>query len=211
MSKTPLLCQAAFGPVDYFAQLTKGRAIIEKHAHYSRQTYRNRYNIMAANGSLALTIPVEKNKNQKIEDKDVKIAYHTPWQQNHWQSLISAYNSSPFFQFYCDEIEPFFAKKHTWLFDFNMKSTELLCELIGIDIDITYTEEYLHTSADNMLDLREVIHPKKPSDDTFSGITTIPYKQVFGERHGFQAHLSILDLLFNKGPETILVLEAMKG
>jgi hypothetical protein len=211
MSKTPLLCQTSFGPVDYFAQLTVGRAIIEKHAHYSRQTFRNRYSIMAANGSLSLTIPVEKKKNQKIEDKDVKIACHTPWQHNHWQSLVSAYNSSPFFQFYCDEIKPFFAKKHNWLFDFNLKSTELLCELIGIDVDITFTEEYLHNSAADILDLREVIHPRKQPDEALTGLTTIPYKQVFDERHGFQPHLSILDLLFNKGPEAILVLEAMKG
>ncbi|RCW34507.1 WbqC-like protein [Marinilabilia salmonicolor] len=210
MLETPLLCQACFGPVEYFAQLSKGKAIIEKHSHYTRQTYRNRYNIMAANGSLSLTIPVEKEKNRKVHDKDVKIAYHTPWQHNHWQSLVSAYNSSPFFQFYADEIEPFFTKKYSRLFDFNLDSTNLICDLLGIDVEINFTEEFVNSQSDEILDLREHIHPKKTINPILTGTSTVPYKQVFDERHGFQPNLSILDLLFNKGPEAFLVLEEMK-
>ena len=211
MIKTPLLSQAAFGPVEYFAQLTKGSVILEMHSHYNRQSYRNRYHIMGANGQLALSIPVEKNKNGKVTDKDVKIAYHTPWQHNHWHSLVSAYNSSPFFQFYSDEIEPFFRDKHPNLFDFNLKSTELLCELLGIDVKIDLTDDFIDPEHNDFLDLRDHIHPKAPINRALTGTSTIPYKQVFDERHGFQPNLSILDLLFNKGPEALLVLEEMNG
>ncbi len=211
MPLTPLVTQASFGPVQYFAHLTKGRVIIEKHSHYTRQTYRNRYRIVAANGPLSLSIPVEKKKNQKVADKDVKIAWHTPWQHCHWHSLVSAYNSSPFFQYYCDDLEPFFSQKYTWLFDYNLKSTEVICELLGIDMEIDFTEEFQHHPGGDILDLREAIHPKKNErNGDLTGVTTVPYKQVFDERHGFQSNLSILDLLFNKGPEAVLVLEEMR-
>ena len=211
MSFTPLLSQTSFGPTGYFALLAKGHAIIEKHSHYTRQTYRNRYNILAANGPLSLSIPVEKQKNQKVADKDVKIAWHTPWQHNHWHSLVSAYNSSPFFQFYCDDLEPFFTKKYKWLFDYNMESTEIICELLGIDVKIDFTKEFHHHPEEDIIDLREAIHPKKiDQNGDLTGVTIIPYKQVFDERFGFQENLSILDLLFNKGPEAVLVLEEMK-
>ncbi|PWD98077.1 WbqC family protein [Marinilabilia rubra] len=207
MIKRTLLSQACFGPVEYYACLNKGPAIIEKHSHYSRQSYRNRYNIVGANGPLALTIPVEKQKSQKVADKDVKIAYHTPWQNNHWNSLVSAYNSSPFFQFYCDEIEPFFKEKHTWLFDFNIKTMEVISDLLGIDLQISFTDEFMNIPGKEILDLRESIHPKKPLKSGDSFFKPIAYKQVFDDRHGFISNLSILDLLFNKGPEAILVLE----
>lgn len=206
-----MLCQACFGPVEYFAQLSKGKVIIESYSHYTRQTYRNRYHIMAANGPLSLTVPVEKEKNKKVYDKDVKIAYHTPWQHNHWHSLVSAYNSSPFFQFYADELEPFFTKKHTRLLDFNLDSTRLICELIGINVEINFTEDFFDSPKNDSLDLREHIHPKKAINAELTGTSTIPYKQVFDERHGFQPNLSILDLLFNKGPEASLILDEMNG
>jgi hypothetical protein len=212
MSHMPMLSQASFAPVRYFAHLAKGPVIIEKHSHYTRQTYRNRYNILAANGPLSLSIPVEKKKNQKVADKDVKIAWHTPWQHNHWHSLVSAYNSSPFFQFYCDELEPFFRQKYTWLFDYNLKSTDVICDLLGIDMEIEFTEEFQHHPKGDIIDLREAIHPKKDDPNgNLTGPITVPYKQVFDERHGFQPNLSILDLLFNKGPEAVLVLEEMKS
>ncbi|WP_462318055.1 WbqC family protein [Marinilabilia sp.] len=202
-----LLCQACFGPVEYFTYLNKGPVIIEKHSHYSRQSYRNRYIILGANGPLSLTIPVEKQKNQKVADKDVKIAYHSSWQNNHWHSLVSAYNSSPFFQFYCDEIESFFKEKHTWLFDFNLKATNVISELLGIDTDISFTGEFIETPDKDILDLRESIHPKRSTEENNTSFSPVPYKQVFDDRYGFVPNLSILDLLFNKGPEAVLVLE----
>jgi hypothetical protein len=206
MKKRIYLLQASFGPVEYFAHLNKRPVIIEKYAHYMRQTYRNRYNIMAANGPQCLSIPVEKIKNIKVPDKDVKIAYHTPWQHNHWNSLVSAYNSSPFFQFYCDEIKVFFKEKYKWLFDFNLQSIQVIANLIGITPEISFSEGFIKEADEDILDLREAIHPKKTTDPR-SGFTAVFYKQVFDDRFGFVPNLSILDLLFNKGPEAILVLE----
>ena len=208
MIKKTLVSHAAFGPIEYFAHLTKGPVIIEKNSHYSRQTFRNRYVIMGANGPLPLTIPVENKKGEKTLDKDVRIAYHTHWQSNHWHSLISAYNSSPFFQFYSDEIEPFFKEKYKWLFEYNIKATKIISELLGFEPNISFSDAYITPPAPEILDLRESIHPKRKSEVKTKQYNPVPYKQVFDDRHGFTPNLSILDLLFNKGPEAILVLQA---
>lgn len=207
MNTTSLLSHACFAPVEYFVELLYRPVIIEKHSNYLRQTYRNRFQIMGANGPLSLSIPVEKSRGQKLMDKDVRIAYHTPWQNNHWQSLISAYNSSPFFQFYRDDIESFFTRKYKFLFDFNLEATEVISELLEIDTRISFTSEYIHEPYNEIVDLRESIHPKKNNINPTGLFKPVKYKQVFDERHGFIPNLSILDLLFNKGPEAYLMLE----
>ncbi|MGQ1891255.1 WbqC family protein [Thermophagus sp. OGC60D27] len=207
MIKQLLLSQACFGPVPYFVLISKAeKAIIEKHSNYQRQTYRNRYKILGANGPLTLSIPIEKGKNIKTKDKDVKIAYHTNWQANHWKSIVSAYNSSPFFQFYRDDFEPLFFDKHTYLLDLNLKITHLICQILDIDTPIETTSQYEKEPGNNIRDLREAIHPKKPVEKAALFVPTIPYKQVFDDRFGFVPNLSILDLLFNKGPEAALLL-----
>ena len=207
MRKKTLLSHATFGPVQYFTHLKHGPVIIEKHSNYTRQTYRNRYIIAGANQPLPLSVPVEKDHGTKIPDKDVRIAYHTPWQKIHQRSIVSAYNSSPFFEFYMDEILPFFEKKFTFLMDFNLESLNILCELTGIDADISFTEEFEKNPSHDILDLRDHIHPKKSCQQNDPLFNPQPYKQVFDDRHGFVPNLSILDLLFNKGPETPLVLK----
>ncbi len=206
MTKT-LLLPACFGPVQYFACLYNMPAIIEKHANYTRQTYRNRYVIMGPNGPITLSVPIEKDPRQKVPDKDVKIAYHTPWQKIHWRSLVSAYNSSPYFQYYRDEIETFIFEKHTYLFEFDVKSTELVTELLGFEPDISVTDEYMMDPNNNIIDMRDIIHPKRDIDKETSIFKIHPYKQVFDDRHGFVPHLSMLDLLFNKGPESQFILD----
>lgn len=198
---------ACFGPVEYFVHLNHRHVTIEKHGNYIRQTYRNRYLIMGANAPLTLSVPVEKEKHQKVPDKEIKIAYHTPWQNNHWRSIVSAYNSSPFFEFYRDEIEPLFTRKYTFLFDFNMETIHLMAELLNLDADITFSEAYKKHADESILDMREFIHPKKTPMEPNAFFVPEPYKQVFDDRHGFMPNLSILDLLFNKGPESELVLE----
>jgi hypothetical protein len=202
-----LLLQACFAPVSYFVHLYHRPVIIEKHSNYSRQTYRNRYEIMGANGFLSLSIPIEKSKEQKIADKDVRIAYHTPWQKTHWRSLISAYNSSPFFEFYRDDLEPFFTGKYNYLLDFNLKAIEVMTDLLGFEADIILSEEYINNPGEDILDTRESIHPKRDQKENTGNFESVAYKQVFDDRHGFAADLSILDLLFNKGPEAQLILE----
>lgn len=207
MTAKTLLTHAAFGPLQFFTHIARGPVVIEKHAHYERQSYRNRYIIGAANHPLHLSIPVEKGYSLKIPERDVRIAYHTPWQKNHWRSIVSAYNSSPYFEFYMDDLLPFFEKKYTFLLDFNMEATMLLCELTGIDADISFTEEFAKRPDDDVLDMRGHIHPKRSYKEYDPFFIPHPYKQTFDDRHGFVPNLSILDLLFNKGPESRLVLK----
>jgi hypothetical protein len=201
--KTVYLSTAYLAPTVYYAKLLSGRAVIEKHCHYVRQTYRNRCIIATANGLLPLSIPVEKAETPKILTKDVRIASHGRWQHLHWNAIVSAYNSSPFFEYYADDFRPFYEKKQTFLFDFNEALRELICELIDINPLISYSETYL-PEVEN--DFRELIHPGKnylSIDETF---VPTPYYQVFREKYGFQANLSIIDLLFNMGPESSLML-----
>jgi hypothetical protein len=208
MPQRTLLSHACFGPVQYFVHLTRGPVIIEKYANYSRQTYRNRYIIAAANKPLSLSIPVEKGNATKIPDKDVRIAYHTPWQKNHLRSIISAYNASPFLEFYIDDLMPFFEKKYTFLMDFNLKATELICNLLELNTQISFSETYIQEPPkDEILDMRDRIHPKRPFKTEDPVFQPLSYNQVFDERHGFVANLSVLDLLFNKGPEARMILE----
>ncbi len=207
MVEQQLFSHAYFGPVQYFAHLSRGNGFIERHGNYSRQSYRNRCVIAGANEPLTLSVPVEKGRSHHIPDKDVKIAYHSNWQKQHWRSIVSAYNASPFFQYYRDEVYPFFITKTTFLFDLNMAITRLMMELTGIEGEISFTGEYLSPAGSNIVDLRELIHPKRPASRWDPSFLPIPYKQVFDQRHGFIPNLSILDLLFNKGPEAVLVLE----
>ncbi len=207
MIKTPLLSPTYFGPIQYFTHLAGGKAVIEQHSHYTRQTYRNRCVILGANDRLTLSVPVEKGRSHNMADKDVRIAYHTPWQRLHWRSIVSAYNASPFFQYYQDDIYPFFTKTIPFLFDLNMDLIRLMIELIGIESDISLTEGYQNEPGPDILDLRETIHPKNESTRYDQQFRAVAYKQVFDQRHGFVPNLSILDLLFNKGPESILIIE----
>lgn len=207
MTQKTLLSHASFGPIQYFTHLMRGPVIIEKHSNYTRQTYRNRYIIGAANQPLHLSIPVEKGYGSKIPDKDVRIAYHTPWQKIHQRSIVSAYNSSPYFEFYMDDVLPLFEKNFIFLLDFNLEALDLLCELTGIDANISFTDEFVKNPTHEILDMRDNIHPKKSYKEYDPFFEPHPYKQVFDDRHGFVPNLSILDLLFNKGPESRLVLE----
>jgi len=210
-NKTAVFGSAFFPPVQYFAHMISHQeAMVEAHCNYSRQTFRNRYLISGANGILPLTVPVEKVSGKKTKTKDILISYDTSWQELHWRSIVSAYNASPYFQFYDLDIEPFFNKKWKYLLDMNLASVQSIIGCLGLNISISLTDEYL--SGNNYLeDIRELIHPKKDYliDRDFKSVA---YRQVFEQKHGFLANLSILDLLFNKGPESLLVLnESIKS
>ena len=133
--------------------------------------------------------------------KDIRLSEHGNWRHLHWNAIISAYNSSPFFEYYEDDFRPFYEKKQTFLHDFNEELRQLICRLIGIETPVTYTDTYIQTVPDNTNDFREQIHPKK------TPIAETPvYYQVFAEKNGFTPNLSIVDLLFNRGNESRLVL-----
>lgn len=189
-------------PIEYYASLKRcSKAIIEINDNYQKQSYRNRCIIAGANGTLSLSIPIEKPKGLKCLMKDIRIAEHGNWRHLHWNAIISAYNSTPFFQFYEDEFRPLYERKITFLHDFNEQLRILISSLIGIESEVTYSNYYITEPAENITDLRETIHPKRKSN-----FKTDPYYQVFSDKLGFQNNLSILDMLFNMGNESMLYL-----
>ena len=213
-----------FGPVQWYQKLHRHQTVfIEQHDSYVKQTYRNRCIIATANGQQALTVPVERTANisdTAVADtsdattdtcascNDIRISDHGNWRHLHWHALMSAYSETPFFEYYADDIRPFFEQRWDRLYDFDMAICHKMCELLDICPDIRLTTEYVRaddvTPASGLLDLRDTINPKHPLPDA----DFIPrrYYQVFERKHGFQPNLSILDLLFNMGPESILYL-----
>jgi len=199
-----ILSTAYFPPIEYIAQiLFYENAMIEKEETYPKQTYRNRCCIYSSNGLQTLSIPVIRIFGNHTKTKDVKISYSTHWQMNHWRSLESAYNASPFFLHYEDKLFPFYSKKYEYLLDYNFEMLEMILKVLKIKNKISITDQY-NKSFFNGVDLREKIHPKKERI-----IFTPRYSQVFEERHGFIPNLSIIDLLFNEGPETIHYLKSL--
>lgn len=200
--KTICLSTAYLAPVSYYCQMMGAeRVLIEQHEHYIKQTYRNRANIATANGVMPLTIPVEHAKGEKILMRDLRISDHGNWRHLHWQALQAAYDKSPFFEFYADEFAPFYEGKPTrFLLDFNMKMQELVTSLLNLSVTPTLTQTY--EKEGDFTDLRYTISPKMPCTIE----NQKPYYQVFAQRHGFMPDLSIVDLLFNMGPEALLVL-----
>lgn len=208
-SKDIILGSAYLAPVSYFAALYSCRkAYIERYDHYMKQTYRNRCVIASADGPLVLTIPVEKSSEGKCAMKDIRVSEHGNWRHVHRNAFVAAYKQSPFFDYYADEFNAFFDRKYEFLYDFNMELTQWLCEQIDIQPELVPTGEYMD-SGEGILDLREAIHPKKSAGDAVSFCRPVPYYQVFDSRHGFQPDLSVVDLLFNMGPESLLVLRDM--
>jgi hypothetical protein len=202
-----LLSTAYFAPIRYFSKiLVYPEIYIEQHENFIKQTYRNRTVILGANGPVSLIVPVEKGREKKIKIKDLRIAYDEEWQRNHWRTIFSAYNSSPFFEYYADDIEPFFRKKYNFLFDFNQQITKALTEILEIQLSLTLTEEF-ELIPENCLNFREQINPKTHLIDHDPHFVSQPYTQVFSEKFGFIPDLSILDLLFNEGPSARDLLE----
>jgi hypothetical protein len=192
----PLLTTAYLPPIEYIAHIANaGGAVLEQHEHFVKQTYRNRAVILTANGPHALIIPLKKGKNNKQVITEVEIDYTENWQRKHWQAVVSAYNSSPFFEFYADELQPFYQQKKQYLFEYNTLLLNVLLRLLKVKADVTFTEEFIAPPI-NAADHRYQISPKEPN--CYSGNS---YRQVFAEKYPFQPNLSGLDLLFNVGPK----------
>ncbi|MGQ1787598.1 MULTISPECIES: WbqC family protein [unclassified Saccharicrinis] len=195
-------------PVQYLAHMINAKnPIIEHHDNYIKQTYRNRCDILAANGAFPLTVPVAKGRRLKVKTKDLEISYDERWQSLHWRSIVSAYNSSPFFEYYMDEFKPFYEKKYRFLFDYNMELLQVIFDALDYPMDINLTEEYIPGAAKEITDFREVIHPKKNFNEADTQFKALEYRQVFQDRFPFIPNLSVIDLIFNKGPEAIDYLE----
>ena len=191
-----LLSTAYFAPISYYALIRKEQVMMERHEHYNKQSYRNRCSIYSANGLLDLVVPVARGNEPKIPITEVEISYDTLWQKQHFKAIESAYRRSPFYEHYIDDLMMFFNRRHRYLYDFNMQIMRKVCSLINISPHIRESNEFL-TSGEGIVDLRNKIHPK------ITCTTDTPrYTQVFAEKWGFKPNLSILDLLFNVGPET---------
>ena len=269
-----LLSTTYFGPVQWYQKLNRHRCIIEQHDNFVKQTYRNRCVIASANGPQTLTVPIERYDGMKCAMHDIRISDHGNWRHLHWQALVSAYGETPFFEYYADDIRPFF-EEHRWkyLLDFNLDITHTLCSLLDVRPDLTLSDHYidadeticggggldgavegvngaaesfgeavkgvngaaesfggvngldraaesfggavkgLNGAAEGLgsssacslfVDYRDAIRPKHPLPD--AEFEARPYYQVRAQRHGFLPNLSVLDLLFNEGPEGIFYL-----
>ena len=191
---------AYFPSVKYMQALMQANAVeMNLHCHYQKQTYRNRCTIYGANGRLNLTIPIQHTKaKQHQKDGEVKIMWEQDWQKQHWKSLESAYRSSPFFEFYEDELQEVFFQRPKGLMEYNLNLLQCLMEWLALDIDLKFADEYKPFNEEE----NQLIQAKK---ETLVALP--PYTQVFENKHGFLSNLSVLDLIFNHGPESSIYLE----
>lgn len=200
-----LLSSAYFGPVQWFQKLHRyDRCLIERYDNYVKQTYRSRCVIAATGGPQTLTVPIERYDGSKCLMRDIRISDHGAWRHVHWNAIVSSYGESPFFDYYADDILPFFERRWKYLYDFNLDITHTVCSLLDIRPVIEPTSDYIRTEDVAADDFRDAIRPKHPLPD--AAFEPRPYYQVYSRKHGFLPNLSILDLLFNEGPEGIFLL-----
>lgn len=190
-----------------FAAIVHNDVTWEIEDNYQKQTYRNRCFIATDNGKHLLSIPIQHvGKEQgKQKYKDVKVDNFYPWQRQHWRTLETAYRSSPFFEFYEDEIQPLYQKEYKFLLDFNLQTIETICNCIQIKFPTQKTTQFNFSPTNDLIEGRHLINAKK---DIFTDQDK--YTQVFSDRYKFIPNLSILDLLFNEGTNTLSYLKNTK-
>lgn len=188
------LSTAYLPSIDWFANLVVGEPIcIEQWENYPKQTLRNRAYIDSPNGALALSVPIDKGNfvRGKCLTRDVRIAYHEDWQHQHWHAIASSYYNSPFFEYLQDDFRPIYERRWDYLIDLNECLIMKCCELLDIQPRISRTTEYVGVSPQ-------------------TEFTPLPYYQVFApHKHPFIPHLSIIDLIFNLGPEGLIHLNSI--
>jgi hypothetical protein len=177
--------------------------VIDIHENYQRQTYRNRCRIQSANGVTDLTVPVKKSHQTKL--KDIAIDYSELWQKNHSRAILSAYKNSAFYEYYIDEFNFVFSQNHKFLLDLNQKILDKTVGILRIQAKYSNSTDFVEPSSS--FDYRNIISPKGNKLVNDSEFAPQSYIQVFSERHGFNSNLSILDLIFNEGPSTIITLQ----
>lgn len=202
----PLIHPTFFPNLAHFSVMVGGDFIFEREDNYQKQTYRNRSYIYSANGRQMLSVPIKHSSNPQGRQKyrEVIIEDNFNWKKEQWKTIQTAYRTSPFFEFYEDELAPFFEKKHTRLYDMNLESAELIADIIQAELQYQFTDSYRKDPEDSQ-DLRHLVNAKSKTMAELQ-----PYTQVFSEKHGFIPNLSVLDLLFNEGPNTLNYLESQE-
>lgn len=201
----PLLSSAYAPSIGYFKLLSLGACSVDGAEHFVKQTYRNRCYIACSDGVCELVIPVEKGASSTCPIRDVVISEHNHWRSKHIQAIISSYSATPFFEYYADDIFAVYEDKsiHS-LFEFNWLLTHRLAQLMHLPLQLDVLEHYVAPSNVVGADYRSILQPKHPACSSLFGIP--PYYQRFVTDSSLIYKLSVLDLLFNMGPETLLVL-----
>jgi hypothetical protein len=192
-----ILPSCSFGNTFYYGLLLNEKCIVDTFENYLKQTWRNRYDILGANGKLTLTVPVLGQKGAKIPTKEIYIDNQLLWQRNHLRSIIAAYGSSPYFEHYIDQISSVFSKKYDLLIDFNQEAARILWEILQVKEPIIYSKHYIEKD-NSAIDLRPYF---KPARFKLIKKETTSYLQTFADKFNFIPNLSILDMVFNLGPE----------
>lgn len=198
-SGSVLLSTAYLPNVVYLSQVIKAdKIVLESHEHFIKQTYRNRCEILSSAGKLSLSIPLVKQADKEVITTK-RISYAENWQQQHWRSITSAYKNSPYFEFFEDEFKPFFEKRFEFLFEYNLQLLETLLHILRIEKKIEFTNSY---------EVNPSVKDFRYLSDKHSPQTSIgPYYQVFSDKLGFTPNLSCLDILFNEGLQTLIILK----
>ena len=182
-----------FPSISSFVAMAKADIVtFEMEDNFQKQTNRSRMYIYSPNGIQLLNVPIKHTQERHQRTKEVKLETAFDWQKQHFKSLEAAYRTSPFFEYFEDDIRPIFEKKHTFLMDLNMETMSIVSKCLGFEFDYNETTEYFHEVNDK-IDFRNLINGKKDTSSFES------YTQVFGDKHGYLNNLSILDLLFNEG------------
>ena len=205
-----LLVTSYWPNLHYFFYVLNASIInIEQFDNYSKQSYRNRTQILSANGVLNLSIPIKKNKSEKVLNS-IEISYKEDWQKNHWRAITSAYKNSPYFDFFEEDLKVFYSNKYNLLIDYNTDQLKFIIKVLKQKKNIQLTKQY-ESNPESVIDLRTIIHPKQSylSDKLLANKLDQSYYQTFENKISFTPNLSILDLLFNKGLHTIDYLKSI--
>lgn len=206
VNQKTLLIESQYFPNLFFYKtlIEHDTLLIEKYENYQKLSFRNRCYIAGPNGSILLSVPLARGKNQRTVMKDMRISNEEKWQAQHWKTLVSAYRRSPWFEYYEEELGQLYEQSFEYLMDWNQACFEWANKVIGLSSPTTYTTEYSKNYAEtNLTDARDSMIPGKESAKT-----DLPeYTQVFQDRVGFLPNLSILDLIFCEGKRTLTLLK----